>query len=66
MLDEWVEHGIALSKQPADFYSGCRKILQSRTVSFYDWDDTLKMEHAGYTKSKMKMLIKNNKKKMHL
>lgn len=59
MLDEWVEHAIDLSKQPADFYSGCRKILQSRTIKFYDWDDTLQMVDAGYTKSKMTMLTRN-------
>jgi hypothetical protein len=56
---EWVDHCIELACTPADFYSGCRKILRNQLLPFDSWDESMKMEDAGYTKSKMTMLTKN-------
>lgn len=46
---------------PADFYSGCRKIIQGRQTKFMDlWDaeDPLILEDCGYTKSKLSHLVR--------
>ncbi len=56
MKQEWVNHALSLSCKPADFYSGCRKILRRRTLSFCDWDDSLQLADAGYTANKMRYL----------
>lgn len=53
MKAEWLKHCVALSKEGGDFYSGCRKIIRRRTLSFYTMDDSLQMQTIGYTKSKM-------------
>lgn len=56
MKDEWVREVIRLCRQPADFYSGCRKIIQRHQVTFDDlWDDEdpLILEDAGYSSAKM-------------
>lgn len=56
MKREWLRHCFDLSRQEADFYSGCRKIIRRRTLSFYTMDDTLQMKDAGYTTNKMRSL----------
>lgn len=55
---EWVRHCLDVSMEKADLYSGCRKILRNRTLSFYTLDDGLTLEDAGYTKSKMTHLTR--------
>lgn len=56
MKGEWIKHCLRASREKADFYSGCRKILRSRTLSFYRMDNTLQLSDAGYTSSKMRSL----------
>jgi len=61
MKDEWVKELLRLSRQEADFYSGCRKIIRGHKIVFDDlWDseDPLILEDAGYTKSKMSHLVR--------
>lgn len=59
MKEEWIQNVIRLSRKEADFYSGCRKIIQGKTITFHDlWEDEdpLVLEDAGYTSSKMSHL----------
>lgn len=61
MKDEWALHVLRLSKREADFYSGCRKIITHRSLTFHDlWDheDPLILEDAGYTRAKMAHLVR--------
>lgn len=58
MRDDWLSTAIELSRKKAAFYSGARKILRGRSVTYESWLDDLKLEDAGYTKSKMTMLRK--------
>lgn len=61
MKDEWIKEILRLSRQEADFYSGCRKIIRNHMVTFDDlWEDEdpLILEDAGYTKSKMSHLVR--------
>lgn len=56
MKDEWTQSVLKLANRPADFYSGCRKIITGRSLLFHDlWDaeDPLVLEDAGYTRNKM-------------
>lgn len=48
-----------LAETPADFYSGCRKIIRGRMLEYDDLDADLKMEDAGFTKSKLRQLQRN-------
>lgn len=58
--DEWVAHCLAVASEPAEFYSGCRKILRNKRLRFKSaQDDALLIGDSGYTKSKMTMLRKN-------
>lgn len=59
MLDEWVGHCLDLSEQPADIWSGCRKILRGVKFSIPNLDDDMTMADCGFTKSKSTMLRKN-------
>mgnify|MGYP001545879712 CR=1 FL=1 len=59
MLLTWIDHLLDLADTPADFYSGCRKILRNVRLTFDDMDTDLQMKDAGYTSSKMTMLTKN-------
>lgn len=59
LKDEWIKQCLRASRQRADFYSGCRKILRSKTLVFTGLDDSLQLADAGYTKSKLTMLKKN-------
>jgi hypothetical protein len=59
MKQEWIDEVLKMSRRKADFYSGCRKIIRPRTVTFHDlWDteDPLALEDCGYTKAKMSHL----------
>lgn len=59
MKEEWLNHVMKLSLKPADFYSGCRKIITRHKLVFHDlWDhdDPLVLEDAGYTSAKMSHL----------
>lgn len=61
MKDEWALHVLRLSKQEADLYAGCRKIITHRSLFFQDlWDheDPLILEDAGYTRAKMAHLVR--------
>lgn len=61
MKTEWIRQVLKLSKMEADFYSGCRKIIQGYKMTFHDlWDaeDPLILEDAGYTKSKLAHLVR--------
>lgn len=59
MLEEWVDYCLEYSRRKADFYCGCRKIIQNRTLVFKEYTDELVMADCGFTKSKMTMLTKN-------
>lgn len=61
MKKEWVQEVLRMSRREADFYSGCRKIIRGRSVTFHDlWDtsDPLILEDAGYTKHKLSHLTR--------
>ena len=56
MKKDWIKACLELSREPADFYSGARKILQNRTFIFTRMKDDLSLADSGYTKMKMRML----------
>lgn len=56
LKQEWVDHSLALAAQPASFYSGARKIHTGRMIQFSGIDDSLRIEDAGFTKTKLSML----------
>lgn len=56
MLEEWVDLCLDLSSEPADFFSGARKILRNRSYTFTNIKDDLQVEDCGYTKSKITLL----------
>lgn len=61
MKDEWINACLKMAVRKADLYSGCRKIIQARTLTFHDlWDDEdpLVLEDCGYTKSKLAHLVR--------
>lgn len=56
MKDDWIVHCLNLSAQPADIYSGCRKILFDQSLTFgevFDADDPIVLEDCGYTRNKI-------------
>jgi hypothetical protein len=56
MKQEWIDEVLRMSRRKADLYSGCRKIIRPRTVTFHHlWDDEdpLVLEDCGYTKNKI-------------
>lgn len=57
-LQEWIGHCTRLTRQPAAFYSGARKILRGTQLVYGEIDDSIQPEHAGYTKMKMGLLQK--------
>lgn len=59
MKKQWLRLCDELCSQPADFYSGARKILRNQIYSFRRIGPTLSMGDIGYTKSKTSMLLKN-------
>lgn len=58
MKSDWIMHCLDLAKEPADLYSGSRKILQNRVLVF-DTNMDLRMEDVGFTRSKMSQLSRN-------
>jgi hypothetical protein len=61
MKSEWVQAVLKMSHRKADLYSGCRKIIQGKSILFHDlWDseDPLVLEDAGYTRSKLAHLVR--------
>jgi len=58
MLEEWVQHCTYLSTRKASLYSGARKILRGIQLDYVNLDDSLRIEDAGYTKSKLTLLRK--------
>lgn len=58
MLTEWVQHCNHLAGRPASLYSGARKILRARQLDYTSLSDKLRIEDAGYTKSKLTLLRK--------
>lgn len=56
LKSEWVQHCLNFSSAPADFYSGCRKIIRTTAIQFKSMDQSLRMEDIGYTKAKMSHL----------
>lgn len=57
MREEWLAHCIRLSAEPADLYSGCRKILRNRTLSFSAFGE-LTIGDSGYSERKLTLLNK--------
>lgn len=58
LIQQWTSYLLMLCAEEEDLYSGCRKIIRNKSLSFV-LDDTLTMADSGYTKSKMTMLTKN-------
>lgn len=61
MKREWIEAVTRMSLMKADLFSGARKILETRKLTFYDlWDeeDPLTLADCGYTRNKLGLLIK--------
>lgn len=62
MKKQWINTCLSLARQEADFYSGARKIIRSKIITFDKprlWKDDLLIQDSGFTKSKMTMLRKN-------
>jgi hypothetical protein len=59
LLTEWVRQCNVAAHHKADFFSGCRKIVRNYHMTFPTLDQSLQIEHAGYTKNKMSQLTKN-------
>jgi len=59
LLNDWVNACIGAAEEPAEFFSGCRKIIRPYLIKFPSLDDSLQLEHAGYTKNKLAQLTRN-------
>jgi hypothetical protein len=60
VLTEWIDHCLDLSEQPADFYSGCRKIRRLVRLQFdKPRSQRLKLVDCGFTTNKMRYLERN-------
>lgn len=53
---QWVAKCLDSAKRPAEFYTGCRKIHTGVTLTFDSLDESLRIEDAGFTKTKLGML----------
>lgn len=58
MLNCWLSHALELSMEPGQFYSGARKIIRGRMLTFDEIENDLHLSDCGFTKSKMTMLVK--------
>lgn len=58
MRDEWLRICLQKARTPADFYSGCRKILVGERFELPDLADDLTIQDCGFTKSKLTMLTR--------
>jgi hypothetical protein len=55
---EWVDYCLGFAAEPADFYSGCRKILREKRMLFQQLDPSLTLADAGFTNHKMRYLMR--------
>jgi hypothetical protein len=58
-LDHWLKHCTHASQAPASFYSGARKIIRPYHLLFPKLDQSIKLQHAGFTSAKLKALTKH-------
>lgn len=58
MISDWIDACDTLATAKADFYTGARKILRARQLTYEDLDGDLLITDAGYTKSKLTLLRK--------
>ncbi len=56
LKQEWVDYCIGFAAQPADLYSGCRKILRVQQMRFASLDESLQLADCGFTNNKMRYL----------
>lgn len=59
MKEEWLDFARACAMRPADFYSGARKIIRTRTITFENIKPDLLIGDCGFGKSKLTMLRKS-------
>ena len=53
---QWLAACVSMAREPAEFYSGARKIHTGVTIQFGALDQSLRIEDAGFTKIKLGML----------
>lgn len=58
MRDEWIGEALSQARRPASFWSGCRKIRTGVTFDLTEFDDSLTLSHAGFTRNKLSMLTR--------
>jgi hypothetical protein len=58
LKQEWVDYCLGFAAEPADFYSGCRKILREKRMLFQGLDDSLTLADCGFTSHKMRYLMR--------
>lgn len=60
MLEKWLSSSLELASEEGDLYSGARKILRNKVVTFSpeDIQDDLEIEDLGFTKTKLTLLKK--------
>lgn len=56
MKAEWLARCLRLARTPADFYSGCRKILIGETFTLPNLANDLSIQDCGFTNNKLAML----------
>lgn len=56
LQQQWLEYCLGWSGVPADFYSGCRKILRGQVMILNSLDASLTLADAGFTSHKMRYL----------
>lgn len=58
LRDQWLEYCFGFAGEQADLYSGCRKIVRGRVMIFNSLDDSLSLADCGFTKHKMRYLVR--------
>lgn len=58
MKQDWLYWSIGLSSEPGEFYAGARKIIRNRTITFDRIKDDLALTDCGFTKMKLRLLVK--------
>ncbi len=58
LQSQWLEYCFGFAGEPADLYSGCRKILRGRVMIFNELDQSLGLADCGFTKHKMRYLVR--------
>jgi hypothetical protein len=56
LLDQWINHSLEMCLTKPDFYLGSRKIFRGRRITFTGLDESLTLDDAGYTNSKLSIL----------